>query len=381
MRANGRTSYQDCFGTVYTGIVLRFGEQAIFRHPFGTAAGRNRQTFKQLRKEKAANKMDLGIWLGKTYETDDHYTGTSDGIFTARTCRRMPPHGQWKLDAVKAVTGVPWNVGAGRPIGSPGHARVQVLPSLPEATANSQASESRETAAAPPVPPPAPPPPAPADPVPSALMTVDDEQSRVHEWRRHAKRQAEVPLEDFDPAMVLSDNVPGVWVVAWELLRWRRKLRARKKTTRATLSQGGTLSVKRVRKMQEFKVNVVVSRLEVLGKGWRVLKFRWVDKERPEVWLCRYVVKDFRALQPWRRDLFTPSSLPITNRIVDAVAESHGWDRLVADATIAFFHAAEDEDFCGECPPKFKDQLVAEGEDTDVLFKFVKKVSGRRDGP
>ena len=69
MRANGRTSYQDCFGTVYTGIMLRFGEQAIFRHPVGTAAGRNRQTFKQSRKEKAANKMDLGIWLGKTYET------------------------------------------------------------------------------------------------------------------------------------------------------------------------------------------------------------------------------------------------------------------------------------------------------------------------
>ena len=104
MRANGRTSYQDCFGTVYTGIVLRFGEQAVFRHLVGTAAGRNQQTFKQLRKEKAANKMDIGIWLGKTYETDEHYMGKSDGIFTARTCRRMPSDGQRKLDAVKAVT-------------------------------------------------------------------------------------------------------------------------------------------------------------------------------------------------------------------------------------------------------------------------------------
>ena len=130
MRANGRTSYQDCFGAVYTGIVLRFGEQAIFRHPVGMAAGRNRQTFKQLRKEKAANKMDLGIWLGKTYETEEHYMGTSDGIFTAQTCRRMPSDRQLKLDAVKAVTGVPWNMGAGRLIGRPRHARVQVLPTL-----------------------------------------------------------------------------------------------------------------------------------------------------------------------------------------------------------------------------------------------------------
>ena len=40
-------------------------------------------------------------------------------------------------------------------------------------------------------------------------MTVDDEQSRLQEWRRHAKRQAEVPLEDLDPAMILSDETPG----------------------------------------------------------------------------------------------------------------------------------------------------------------------------
>ena len=72
---------------------------------------------------------------------------------------------------------------------------------------------------------------------------------------------------------------------------------------------------------------------------------------------------------------------PITNRIVDAVAESHGWARLVADATKAFLQAAEDEDICGECPPGFKDQLAAEGEDTNVLFKFVKKCTGRPDGP
>ena len=31
--------------------------------------------------------------------------------------------------------------------------------------------------------------------------------------------------------------------------------------------------------------------------------------------------------------------------------------------------------------PEFKDQLAAEGEDTDVLFKFVKKTYGRRCGP
>ena len=38
---------------------------------------------------------------------------------------------------------------------------------------------------------------------------MDDEQSRVQEWTRHAKRQAEVPLEDLDPAMILSDETLG----------------------------------------------------------------------------------------------------------------------------------------------------------------------------
>ena len=59
---------------------------------------------------------------------------------------------------------------------------------------------------------------------------------------------------------------------------------------------------------------------------------------------------------------------------MDAVTESHGWTWLVADA-------AKDENICGECPPEFKNQLIAERKKTDVLFKFVKKVYGRRDAP
>ena len=223
-------------------------------------------------------------------------------------------------------------------------------------------------------------------------MTVEDEQSRVQEWRRHAKRQAEVPLEDLDLAMILSDETPGGLgrvVGALEVIE-EMEPSDPEEDDECDYVAGGDFEreegrhrgrLEALKKMQEFKLYDVVSRQQALEKGWRVLKFRWVDKERPEIWRCRYVVKDFRALQPWRRDFFTPSSLPITNRIVDAVAESHGWARLVADATNAFFHVAKDEDVCGECPPEFKHQLAAEGKETDVLFKFVKKVYGRRDGP
>ena len=74
MKGNGRTSYQDCFVTVYTGIVLRVGEQAVFRHLVETAAGRNRQNFKQMRQEKAANKMDIGSgWARRARRTSTFF--------------------------------------------------------------------------------------------------------------------------------------------------------------------------------------------------------------------------------------------------------------------------------------------------------------------
>ena len=125
----------------------------------------------------------------------------------------------------------------------------------------------------------------------------------------------------------------------------------------------------------------VVTKREADEKGWRVLKWRWVDKERPEVWRCRFVVKDFKFLQPWRTDLFTPSSVPLTNRIIDALAEAHGWGRMIADATNAFFHAEEREDICSGCPEEFLEQRREKGLDDQVLFKFRMKIYGRRDGP
>ena len=142
--------------------------------------------------------------------------------------------------------------GAGRLIGRPRHARIQVLPSLPEAPSHSHQPVSSEFATIPPVPPPipppAPPPPsAPPEPVPTASMTVEDEQSRVQEWRRHAKRQAEVPLEDLDPAMILSDETPGGLGRAVGALEVIEELEPpiRKKMMSVILLQVETLSEKR----------------------------------------------------------------------------------------------------------------------------------------
>ena len=261
MRATGGTSCQDCFGTVYTGIVLRFSEQAVFRQSGGNSSWRKG---KESREQDGCRNL--------AWQDASDRMGTSDGIFIARTCRRMPSNGRWKLDAVKAVTefprsselatflaghvmtpsptvtkgcntpskggtrrtgsiqtvekresreqdgcrnlawqdvfdrralhanvrwhlhctdlqampsdgrwkldavktvtGVPWNMGAGRLVGRPRYARVQVLPSLPDAPTHSQPQEPGEPVAVPPVPPPAPPPPAPSNPVSKGMQNA-----------------------------------------------------------------------------------------------------------------------------------------------------------------------------------------------------------------
>ena len=243
----------------------------------------------------------------------------------------------------------------------------------------SHQTESTESATGLPVPPPVPPPAhlppsAPPDKVPTPSMTVDGGQSCVQEWRRHAKRQAEVPLEDLDPAMILSDETPGGLARAVGTLEVIEEVEPSdpEEDDESDYVAGGDFEreegrhrgrLEELKKMQEFELcNVCRGR-----KLWR--------KACSQVPLGGQR-NDLRsgAVATWSKT-FKPCSLGdaisslravCQSRIVDAVAESHGWAPWVADATNAFFHAAEDEDICGECPPDLKDQLAAEGKGMDV---------------
>ena len=67
---------------------------------------------------------------------------------------------------------------------------------------------------------------------------------------------------------------------------------------------------------------------------------------------------------------------------MDAVAESHGWARLVADATNAFFHAAEDEDICGGgLLQSSRINWQLKERKPMCSSSLLKKKYGRRDGP
>ena len=123
-------------------------------------------------------------------------------------------------------------------------------------------------------------------------MTVDEEQTRVHEWRRHAKRQADVALQDLDPAMVVIHTPGGLGraVGALEVIEEMEPSDLEEDDESDYVAGGGFEReearlrgrLEELKKMKEFKLHVVVPRFEALEKGLRVLKFRWVDKERPE---------------------------------------------------------------------------------------------------
>eukprot|EP00959_Pyramimonas_sp_CCMP1952_P309229 6471553-Pyramimonas_sp.AAC.1 len=68
VKANHRTAYEDSYGKAYQGEVLKFGEAALFKLSV-TATGKIRGGVRQGR---ADDRLERGIWLGKTIESDEH---------------------------------------------------------------------------------------------------------------------------------------------------------------------------------------------------------------------------------------------------------------------------------------------------------------------
>eukprot|EP00959_Pyramimonas_sp_CCMP1952_P150625 3152329-Pyramimonas_sp.AAC.1 len=86
--------HQDATGTQYHGVILKFAEAAMFKHPMSssghvTGGRRNR---------KSKSMWEKGIFLGKTYESDEFLMGTSSGVHLVRTVRRLPEEDQSDLE-------------------------------------------------------------------------------------------------------------------------------------------------------------------------------------------------------------------------------------------------------------------------------------------
>ena len=86
MKANGRTARFDAVGCQYMGTLLPFGETVLFGH---------------------GDTLDVGIFVGAKYDSDEYLVGTAEGVVEGRTVRRMTADKQADKEALARTTGSP----------------------------------------------------------------------------------------------------------------------------------------------------------------------------------------------------------------------------------------------------------------------------------
>ena len=96
--SDGKTPYERFRGRPYQGQVAEFAEVEHFRDS-----------------EKAADmpnlddRWSLGLWLGKSLASDEHYVGTSAGVRRCRSIWRRPESQRWDRKMLAEMIGDPWN--------------------------------------------------------------------------------------------------------------------------------------------------------------------------------------------------------------------------------------------------------------------------------
>ncbi len=125
--SGGTTLHLDAVGSKHKGAVMKFGETALFKHPASSTA--HASGGRRVRKSKTT--WEKGIFLGKTYESDEFLMGTALGVVLVRSVRRLPTQGQADKDLFSSFVGAPW----GRKVGQTGRPRkaatVSVTPAVP----------------------------------------------------------------------------------------------------------------------------------------------------------------------------------------------------------------------------------------------------------
>ena len=94
---------------------------------------------------------------------------------------------------------------------------------------------------------------------------------------------------------------------------------------------------------------------------------------------ARYVAREFKTADPWRTDLFAPSSGVSTSRVVDALAVRNDWPTMGVDISSAFFHAPEKTEVYVEPPVEWVE--VDPENRRDTLWRLRKQLHGRRKAP
>ena len=95
IRSDGKTPHERIRGRHYNGEVVEFSETVNNKLPVGDLS-------------KADSRWGLGIWLGKSLSSDEHYVGTENGVSRMRSIWRKVEAERWNKAALDRMVGSPW---------------------------------------------------------------------------------------------------------------------------------------------------------------------------------------------------------------------------------------------------------------------------------
>ncbi len=99
VKSDGRTPYERLRGgRPYNGQVAEFGEIVHYRDPT-----------KASEQPKLDSRWTLGVWLGKSLASDEHFVGTDSGVHRCRSIWRQPEKQRWDVKVLERMVGEPWN--------------------------------------------------------------------------------------------------------------------------------------------------------------------------------------------------------------------------------------------------------------------------------
>ena len=99
VKSDGRTPYERLRGgRPYNGQVAEFGEVVHYRDPA-----------KASELPKLDSRWTLGVWLGKSLASDEHFVGTDSGVHRCRSIWRQPEKLRWDVKMLERMVGEPWN--------------------------------------------------------------------------------------------------------------------------------------------------------------------------------------------------------------------------------------------------------------------------------
>ena len=111
--------------------------------------------------------------------------------------------------------------------------------------------------------------------------------------------------------------------------------------------------------------------------GKPLVTTRWEPQQREGSVKVRFVAREFAAGDP-RDDVFAPASCPLTARVIDTLALRGDLPTAVLDATAAYYQAPETEECYVNPPLEFLRAEAKAGRSTNVKWKLLKQLPGRR---